>query len=88
MSDPLSIAIGKITITLREQPALSSIACGAFACDVGRSFAQRLYDELVQIRETLRAAHAVIVDRERLDLAASAAEIHLAHLLVKLDVTP
>ena len=83
-----TITIGKITVTLRDLPARSLIACGPAVCDVGPSVGQRFFDELTKIREALLAAHGVVVSREWHDRMTTADEMHLARMLHELEIDP
>ena len=83
-----SVTIGKIVVTQRELPARSLIACGPAICDVGPSIGKRFFDELTKIREALHAASMVLVDREFEERTrpATPAEVHLARMLVELEI--
>jgi len=83
-----TVVVGKIAVTRRDLPARSLIACGPAICDVGPSVGQRFFDELTKIREALLTAYAVLVDREWLDHPSTPSEVHLARLLVELEVEP
>jgi hypothetical protein len=83
MSD---IKIGDISVTLREPPANTArVACGHVGLDVSYAAGYRFFTELAKIREALVAAHAVLTARQ-LAGATSAAEMHLANLLVDLEI--
>lgn len=83
-----TITVGKITVTIRELPARSLISCGPAVCDVGPSVGQRFFDELTRIREVLLAAHTVIVSREWHDRPTTPDEMHLARMLVEMEINP
>lgn len=83
-----TITVGKIMVTIRELPARSLISCGPAVCDVGPSVGQRFFDELTRIREVLLAAHAVIVSREWHDRPTTPDEMHLARMLVEMEINP
>ena len=83
MSD---IKIGQISVTLHEPPAnTAQIACGHAVLDVGYAAGYRFYIELKKIREALGAAHAVLTARTNAG-ETSSVEVHLARLLVELEV--
>jgi hypothetical protein len=83
-----TITVGKIVVTIRDLPARSLISCGPAVCDVGPSVGQRFFDELTKIREALLAAHAVIVSREWHDRPTTPDEVHLARMLVEMEINP
>ena len=85
MSD--KIKIGQISVTLREPPTnTAQVACGHVALDVGYAAGYRFFIELKKIREALLDSHAVLTARTNAG-QTSAVEIHLARLLVELEVT-
>ena len=84
MSD---VKVGQIFVTLRDPPVhTGQVSCGHVVCDVGYSAAYRFYSELTKIREALSAARAVLTSRQA-EGATTAAEMHLARLLVELEIT-
>ena len=83
MSD---IKIGQISVTLREPPAnTAQVTCGHVVLDVGYAAGYRLFTELTKIREALVTARAVLTARGSAG-ETSPAEMHLAKLLVDLEV--
>ena len=79
------LKIGQISVTLRVPPAnTGQVSCGHVVCDVGYAAAYRFYAELTKIREALVAARAVLT--ERASGATSPDEMHLALLLVELEI--
>ena len=84
MSD---IKIGQIAVTLHEPPAnTAQVACGHVVVDVGYAAGYRFYTELKKIREALLDSHAVLTARSNAGLT-SAVEMHLARLLIELEVS-
>ncbi len=82
-----NIKIGQISVLLREPPDnTGQIVCGPVVCDVGYASAYRFFIELHKIRETLVAAHAVLTERGG-ESKTTAAEMHLARLLVDLEIS-
>lgn len=81
-----NVKIGQISVLLREPPDnTGQVVCGHVVCDIGYASAYRFFTELHKIREALVAAHAVLTDRANTG-TTSAAEMHLASLLVDLEV--
>lgn len=80
------VKVGQIAVYLREPPEnTGQVCCGHVVGDVGYSSAYRFFIELHKIRETLVAAHAVLTERGR-EGKTTAAEMHLASLLVDLEI--
>ena len=83
MSD---IKTGQISVTLHEPPANTArIACGHVGLDVSYAAGYRFFVELKKIRGALGAAHAVLTARTNAG-ETSSVEVHLARLLVELEV--
>jgi hypothetical protein len=81
------VKVGQITVLLREPPDnTGQVVCGHVVCDVGYASAYRFYTELHKIREALVAAYAVLTARGS-EGKTSSAEMHLARLLIELEVT-
>lgn len=84
MSD--NIRIGQMSVLLREPPDnTGQVVCGHVVCDIGYASAYRFFTELHKIHEALVAAHAVLTERGS-EGKTTSAEMHLASLLVDLEV--
>jgi glucokinase len=82
----IDVKIGQISVALHEPPAnMGQVSCGHVVCDVGYAAAYRFYTELTKIREALATARAVLTARGSAG-ETSPAEMHLARLLVELEV--
>jgi hypothetical protein len=82
----VTVTVGQIGVTLREPPAPALISCGPVICDVGPAAGKRFFNELTKIHEALVAAHVVLVERTRIGHATTPAEVHLARMLVELEI--
>ena len=80
------IKIGQIVITVDPTANAARIACGKARCDIGSAAGQRFFDELAKIREALVTAHKVLVCSALKGGDTSPDEMHLAKLLVDLEV--
>lgn len=81
------VKIGQISVTLREPPAnTAQVACGHVVLDVGYAAGYRFFCELTKICEALAAAHQVLIDRDESGAATTSAEVHLARMLIELDI--
>jgi hypothetical protein len=79
------VKVGQIAARLDDPPdSKASVECGHVVVDVGYAAGYRFFTELTKIRAALAAAHAVITERR--SGAATPAEVHLASLLVDLEV--
>ena len=84
----VTVAVGQISVTLREEPARAMISCGPAVCYVGPAAGKHFFDELTKIREALLAADAVQRDDQAPSGPVTKSEVHLARLLVELDIGP
>ena len=81
-----AVKVGQISVYLQEPPEnTGQVCCGHVKCDMSYAAAYRFSTELTKIREALSAARAVLTDRASAG-ATSAAEMHLASLLIELEV--
>ena len=85
-----TVTVGLLSVEIFEGKTTAIIAIGAphsVAIDVGAATGKRFFDELTKIREALLAAHAVLAQPGPLDRAASPEDLHLARMLVELDIS-
>jgi hypothetical protein len=81
------VQIGQIAVFLQEPSAnTGQLVCGKIHCDMSHAAAFRFSTELTKIRTALSAARAVLTDRASSTAPTSAAEMHLARLLVELEI--
>ena len=81
-----NVKIGQLSVLLREPPDnTGQVVCGHVVCDIGYASAYRFFTELHKIREALVAARAVLTERGS-EGKTTSAEMHLASLLVDLEV--
>lgn len=80
------VKVGQICVALRDPPANNTgqLACGHDVCDVSYATAYRFFVELTKIRDALVTARAVLT--ERASGIATPAEVHLANVLVDLEI--
>jgi hypothetical protein len=85
----VTVVVGQISVTLRKPPALALLRCGHrhAAQTAGPAAGQRFFDELTKIREALLAACEVLAQPGDVHRPASPEEIHLARMLIELEVT-
>ena len=81
-----NVKIGQLFVLLRDPPDnKGQLVCGHVVCDIGYPSAYRFFTELHKIREALVAARAVLTERGS-EGKTTSAEMHLASLLVDLEV--
>lgn len=83
-----AVKVGQISVYLQEPPEnTGQVFCGHVKCDMSYAAAYRFSTELTKIREALSAARAVLTDRASASAGpTSAAEMHLASLLIELEI--
>ncbi len=83
------VTVGLLSVEILDAHALVSVrGPRSVAIDVSATVGQRIFDELTKIREALLAADAVLRDDEAPLGPVTRSEVHLARLLVDLDILP
>jgi hypothetical protein len=84
-----TVTVGLLSVEIFDGKVNAVVTIGGrqpISIDVGAAAGRRIFDELTKIREALLAADAVLHDDQAPSGPVTRSEVHLARLLVDLEI--